>query len=374
MNSQECLDCGNALSLDGWCKECEKTDFKSNSSECVSGNPKIDECILRSKIDARELDPYFEFIPSESLDYVDEELGSRGTNFIALWMDGPKRKWDKESCTWLRYGPTKCVVKRIDESEDYLAKVLDYISKYLAKIPMAEVFGVTRDETGNLMIVTRFYKKGNLYKYLEKCKVDILWTHYLEELKTITQSLGNIHEQDNYHGNLCGGNIMIEDEGNFQDSFIIADIGLNRFSSKIFGSLPFTAPEVMKGNPYTPAADIYSFSMIMYLLSQGVPPFHQIDHNLELATLICNGHRPKISDNTPKPFAALMQKCWHNDPALRPKAQELSEIFGSWLNSLSDDCSEPFCAVDKLYVNHEGKRLEFDKATYTSQLLYFPSL
>ncbi len=41
----------------------------------------------------------------------------------------------------------------------------------------------------------------------------------------------------------------------------------------IYGVLPFVAPEILRGKPYTSASDIYSFSMIMWEFTSGIPPF-----------------------------------------------------------------------------------------------------
>ncbi|CAI2193218.1 3958_t:CDS:2, partial [Funneliformis geosporum] len=44
-------------------------------------------------------------------------------------------------------------------------------------------------------------------------------------------------------------------------------------NNDIYGVLPFVVPEVLRGQPYTLASDIYSFSMIMWELISGIPPF-----------------------------------------------------------------------------------------------------
>ena len=44
-------------------------------------------------------------------------------------------------------------------------------------------------------------------------------------------------------------------------------------STKVFGVMPFVAPEVLEGKPYTQAADICSFGMIMYFVANGKQPF-----------------------------------------------------------------------------------------------------
>ncbi|RGB42182.1 kinase-like domain-containing protein, partial [Rhizophagus diaphanus] len=92
----------------------------------------------------------------------------------------------------------------------------------------------------------------------------------------------------------------------------------------VFGVLPFIAPEVLRGNPYTPASDIYSFSMIMWEFTSGVPPFKNRAHDLQLSLSICeDGERPKIIENTPKCYRDLMKKCWDEDPLKRPSSKEV---------------------------------------------------
>ncbi|POG81950.1 hypothetical protein GLOIN_2v1503944, partial [Rhizophagus irregularis DAOM 181602=DAOM 197198] len=60
---------------------------------------------------------------------------------------------------------------------------------------------------------------------------------------------------------------------NYNELFII-DLGLckpinnlqdsDKKDDNIYGVLPYMAPEILRYKPYTPASDIYSFSMIMW--------------------------------------------------------------------------------------------------------------
>ncbi|POG77980.1 kinase-like domain-containing protein, partial [Rhizophagus irregularis DAOM 181602=DAOM 197198] len=64
----------------------------------------------------------------------------------------------------------------------------------------------------------------------------------------------------------------------------ISDFGLSRPSNeqisnnKICGVLPYIAPEVLNGEPYTLSSDIYSVGVIMAELSSGKPPFYKGKH------------------------------------------------------------------------------------------------
>src|SRR6266540_1847840 len=102
----------------------------------------------------------------------------------------------------------------------------------------------------------------------------------------------------------------------------------------IYGVLPFVAPEILRGKPYTPASDIYSFSMIMWEFTSGFPPFDDIEHGFQLSLNICNGKRPKIIENTPQCYIDLMKKCWNEDPLKRPDAFEIKKIINYWISNI----------------------------------------
>ena len=43
----------------------------------------------------------------------------------------------------------------------------------------------------------------------------------------------------------------------------------NTDETKLYGVVSYIAPKVLRGNPYTQAADIYSLGMIMYFIATG---------------------------------------------------------------------------------------------------------
>ena len=66
----------------------------------------------------------------------------------------------------------------------------------------------------------------------------------------------------------------------------VSDFGLSgpaveqKSDDKICGVLPYIAPEVLNGEPYTKASDIYSFGVIIVEFSSGKPPFYDRKHDL----------------------------------------------------------------------------------------------
>ncbi|POG78620.1 kinase-like domain-containing protein [Rhizophagus irregularis DAOM 181602=DAOM 197198] len=90
--------------------------------------------------------------------------------------------------------------------------------------------------------------------------------------------------------------------------------------------MPYVAPEVLKGKPYTQEADIYSFGMIMYFVATGRQPFSNCVHDHYLVLDICReGIRPEISESeAQKCYIDLMKRCWDSNLDNRPNATEVA--------------------------------------------------
>src|SRR6266480_1588502 len=137
------------------------------------------------------------------------------------------------------------------------------------------------------MLVIRYYKNENLYAYLEETMGILCWRDIVDILWSISSGLNFIHELDLVHGHLHGGNILVESEVSSID-VKIADTGLNGpvdrqlSSQQIYGVVPFVAPEIFNGNLPTKESDIYSFGMIMWMLSAGVRPYCDKPHDKQL--------------------------------------------------------------------------------------------
>jgi len=59
--------------------------------------------------------------------------------------------------------------------------------------------------------------------------------------------------------------------------------------NKIYGVVPYLAPEVLSKKPYTKESDIYSFGMIMWEHTTGKKPFYDRSHNSVLISNILKG-------------------------------------------------------------------------------------
>ena len=124
------------------------------------------------------------------------------------------------------------------------------------------------------------YAEGGSFNNWIKREYD--WSYDMTTLNSIIAGLGKIHEKNMVHRDFHIGNILLFD--NYHTNSFISDMGLcgevgNLDLTKIYGVMPYVAPEVLRGKPYTQAADIYSFGMVMYFVATGKQPFADCDHD-----------------------------------------------------------------------------------------------
>ncbi|POG79085.1 kinase-like domain-containing protein, partial [Rhizophagus irregularis DAOM 181602=DAOM 197198] len=176
------------------------------------------------------------------------------------------------------------------------------------------------------MMIMQYADDGNLRNILSNNFNKIFWNDKIKYLYYTATDLKNLHKLGYFHKDFHSGNIL-----NIYGISYISDFGLSRpsneqkssDSNKIVGVLPYIAPEVLNGEPYTLSSDIYSFGVIMTEISSGKPPFHTRKHVNSLALEICNGLRPEFGKGTPEIYKKLAHRCMNADPNQRPTANEL---------------------------------------------------
>ncbi|POG56632.1 kinase-like domain-containing protein, partial [Rhizophagus irregularis DAOM 181602=DAOM 197198] len=186
-------------------------------------------------------------------------------------------------------------------------------------------------DTKEFMMVLEYATHGNLRDYLKKNHCNLKWTDKLEILINIIANLKFIHDRNYIHKNIHSGNILQF----YYDDLIdtkITDLGLAQHlsdnssfsnSTSVCEVLPYMAPEILNGKPYTFASDIYSFGIIMVEVSTGKPLYGNIPHDEKLALEICNGLRPKVAKGTPKCYIDLVTQCLDANPDKRSTSKEI---------------------------------------------------
>ncbi|GES85591.1 kinase-like domain-containing protein [Rhizophagus clarus] len=101
-------------------------------------------------------------------------------------------------------------------------------------------------------------------------------------------------------------------------------------STKTYGIIPYIAPEILRGQDYTKAADIYSFGIIMYELISCSPPYYNVCHDEKLVIQICQGLRPRFDIKVPQLIVSLIKRCLDADPLNRPTIEEIRKLSCHW--------------------------------------------
>ncbi|RHZ84540.1 hypothetical protein Glove_79g96 [Diversispora epigaea] len=79
---------------------------------------------------------------------------------------------------------------------------------------------------------------------------------------------------------------------------------------KIKNNDSLETPEVLSGEEYTKAGDVYSFGIIAYEIVTSFAPYYGIPHNKDLARQICNGLQPKIPFHILKLITKIIMRVW----------------------------------------------------------------
>ncbi|CAB5388481.1 unnamed protein product [Rhizophagus irregularis] len=333
-----------------WCKSCQIDYLRKNFTNW-SGNEKIDEFIQEMQLKINNPNVIvFEWIPYNQFKTI-KKIGKGGfaTVYSAKWKNGPLH-YDKE---WKRGPYKKVALKLLNKSYDIIDEILKEIKAYSMNkcgSNIVKIYGISQDpKTKNYIIVLQYAEGGNFNDWINKCYKHFDWNNKLRTLYNIIIGLNEIHQKQMVHRDFHTGNILFEYEyvNQYNDTYI-SDMGLcgeigSVDKTKIYGVMPYVAPEVLRGKSYTKAADIYSFGMIIYFVATGRQPFSDHAHDKVLALGICNGIRPKLNElEAPNCYVELMERCWDSVPDNRPNAVEIENIIYSYNFGLNGEIKKQF--------------------------------
>ncbi|RHZ60324.1 hypothetical protein Glove_355g61 [Diversispora epigaea] len=298
--------------------------------------------------------------------------GGFGTVYKANWLDG-FIKYNIQD-VWYRNGKQDVCLKSLSNStnkNDFLQEIKNQL-KFRGKKSIA-IYGLTKNPTENeYMMVMNYAEYGSLRKVLNNEFKKLTWQSKSLILVSIIQGLANIHEMGLMHRDFHPGNIVNQNVF----SCFITDFGLckpvsEKDSEKIFGIIPYMAPETLSRGEYTRASDIYSFGMVMLEVLTSYPPYYNIPHDASLVMKICEGLIPEIKCEIPQTLKKIMEKCWNFEPLNRPTAEELGYQLDEF--KYKSEIRKQFEAANKSNKNfiQYDSNVTHSEAIYTSRHLPF---
>ncbi|EXX50720.1 Rad53p [Rhizophagus irregularis DAOM 197198w] len=352
-----------------WCKPCQIKYLKNNFINWTSENKKIDELIQEMQLKIKNYDDTIvEWIPYDQFNNIRKiGKGCFSTVYSALWENGPLQ-YNTNYEGLERDHSIEVALKCLHDSQNISNGLLNEVKNYsINHNKILKIYGISQNPiTKDYIIVLQLASEGFVNsRYIKKpwYRIEKLYILY-----KIIDCLEIIHNNQTVHRDLHIGNILILPSDQFSDDICIMDMGLckevDNISNTVYGVMPYVAPEILRGKPYTQAADIYSFGMIMYFVATRRQTFANCAHDGILALNICNGIRPEINEQeAPKCYIELMKKCWSSNPDDRPKAIEIKEEINKQIEEAIRNKKFRFLNIGS------NQSTVHPKACYTSRLL-----
>lgn len=156
-------------------------------------------------------------------------------------------------------------------------------------------------------------------------------------LRIVTEvagALDHAHTRDIVHGDVKPSNFLLADD----DRAMLADFGVARHIGEsapsapdgaVLASAAYAAPEVLRGEPLGPAADVYALGCSLFRLLTGKPPFFDAGSKDAVVQAHLYRSAPSVTQYAPwLPAVAdeVVATALAKDPAARhPSAGELAQ-------------------------------------------------
>lgn len=191
---------------------------------------------------------------------------------------------------------------------------------------------------------------GTLYEFLRR-PGDLPWPMRIRIAYDIASAMNFLHSADPplIHKDLKSPNILMA--GTKFDDLVVAKVADFGISGKLYSSKfkaisakerevenpTWLAPEIVKTQPYTAAADVYPYGVILWEIAARAHPFDEFKcfFPTDLEAVIVSGKRPTIPPGTPQAFEALILDCWHENPSRRPTFAQILARFPSIISEVA---------------------------------------
>jgi serine/threonine protein kinase/Flp pilus assembly protein TadD len=163
--------------------------------------------------------------------------------------------------------------------------------------------------------------------------------------RQIAEALEEAHEHNIVHRDLKPANVMVTAKGRVK----ILDFGLAKLlrqveadapteesilltqAGAVMGTVPYMAPEQLRGEPVDVRTDLYALGELMYEMATGQRPFLENQTNQLISAILTRSPRrpSELNPETPEELEAIILKAMEKDPANRyQSARELMADLG----------------------------------------------
>ncbi|CAN0878810.1 Serine/threonine-protein kinase STY46 [Linum grandiflorum] len=191
----------------------------------------------------------------------------------------------------------------------------------------------------SLCIVTEFMSGGSVYDYLHKHKGVFKLPSLLKVAIDVSKGMNYLHQNNIVHRDLKAANLLMDEN----DVVKVADFGVARVKTQSgvmtaeTGTYRWMAPEVIEHKPYDHKADIFSFAIVLWELLTGKLPYEYLTPLQAAVGVVQKSLRPTIPKHTSPKLAELLERCWQQDPSVRPDFSEIIEVLQNIAKEVGED-------------------------------------
>ncbi|PRW21099.1 serine threonine- kinase [Chlorella sorokiniana] len=168
------------------------------------------------------------------------------------------------------------------------------------------------------LLVTEYMEGGNLTANLKAHTVT--WFKRGKKIALdVARALVYLHSRRIVHLDIKSANVLLTRDGTAK----VGDVGMAKIMAEdyvsggqgAFGTLAWSAPELLLGRRCDGKADIYSFGVVLWELCTGLLPVRgQL-------------REPAVPDDCPEEVLDIIRRCLDPDPSVRPTAAELVQLL-----------------------------------------------
>jgi serine/threonine protein kinase len=185
----------------------------------------------------------------------------------------------------------------------------------------------------DLAIISEFCSGGSLFRLLhDRRDIELSWLQRMKILKDIARGVLYLHEMQPplIHRDLKSLNVLLQDEVRTSHDSLIAkvtDFGVTRNLDESatmtgqMGTCHWMAPEVLASQPYSLAADVYSYGIMAWEVAARKTPYKHLNPISIPYLVVAKGERPDVTEverGCPQEIVELMKDCWVNEARDRP--------------------------------------------------------